>query len=370
MTHPSIIAGNSAGGCSGAYEPAARGHPRKECHEKWPATWRGATGRCLLRRPPASSITPSTPGKCRRCCRTGDDVVGGSIESVAAGGYRDYESVVVCDLCGGSSFKTIDATADVVQCESCTFRFVTPRPTQVEIARAYSAPNQYDSWIAVDAARLALWGRRWSRVRGRRPAGRLLDIGAGLGTFVALAKQDGWAVDGTEVSETAVRYALQRYGVELRLGQIEAMELGSGSYDVITLWHVLEHVPSPASTIARCHELLAPGGLLIMAMPNDGAAAYRLSSARRTVRRLRGSLPPRYVRLYPGAESHLSHFTPGTLRRRLARSGFAVEELGVDDAAPVRSSAGAAPFRIRTALTAMTPWNFGLEMFVVARRLT
>lgn len=288
-----------------------------------------------------------------------------------AGQYRDYESVVVCDLCGGSTFRTVDVTADVVQCESCTFRFVTPRPTQSEIARAYSAPDQYDSWIAVDAARQALWERRWSRVRGRKPAGRLLDVGAGLGTFVALAKQDGWAVDGTELSETAVRYALERYGIDLRLGQLEALELDRGCYNLVTLWHVLEHVPSPASTLAICHELLAPGGLLIMAMPNDGAAAHSLSFPGRAFRRLLGrpSLP-RYVRLYPGAESHLSHFTPGTLRRRLAESGFAVEELSVDDAAPVRSSAGAALFRIRTILTAMTPWNFGFEMFVVARRLT
>lgn len=296
--------------------------------------------------------------------------MGGSTESIPAHGYGDYESVLVCDLCGSSSFRIVDATADVVQCESCTFRFVTPRPTQVEIARAYSAPDQYDSWIAVDAARQALWERRWSRVRGREPAGRLLDIGAGLGTFVALAKLDGWAVDGTEVSATAVRYALERYGAELRLGQLGAMELESGSYNIVTLWHVLEHVPSPASTLTRCHELLTPGGLLIMAMPNDGAAAHSLTYLRRAFRRLRGrpSLP-RYVRLYPGAESHLSHFTPGTLRRRLAESGFAVEELSVDDAAPVRSLAGTALFRIRTILTAMTPWNFGLEMFVVARRL-
>ena len=296
--------------------------------------------------------------------------MGVSTESTETGGYLDYESVVVCDLCGSSNFRTVDANADVVQCEMCRFRFVTPRPTQSEIARAYSAPHQYDPWIAVDAARQALWERRWSRVRVRKPAGRLLDVGAGLGTFVALAKQDGWMVDGTEVSETAVRYALERYGIELRLGQLEAMDLDSGRYDLVTLWHVLEHVSSPASTLARCHELLAPGGFLIMAMPNDGAAAHSLSSVRRTFRRLRRSSLPRYVRLYPGAESHLSHFTPGTLRRRLAESGFAVEELSVDDAAPVRSSAGAALFRIRTILTAMTPWNFGLEMFVVARRVT
>ena len=189
-------------------------------------------------------------------------------------------------------------------------------------------------------------------------------------SFSLEQQRGGWAVDGTEVSETAVRYALERYGIELRLGQLEALALESGGYDLVTLWHVLEHVPSPAAALAICHELLAPGGLLIMAMPNDGAAAHSLSVPGRAFRRLRGRTPlPRYVRLYPGAESHLSHFTPKTLRRRLAESGFAVQELSVDDAAPVRSSAGAALFRIRTILTAITPWNFGFEMFVVARRL-
>ena len=292
----------------------------------------------------------------------------GSGESMTGDRYGDYESVLACDLCGGVAFSVVDADVDVVQCQSCEFRFVTPRPTQTEIARAYSAPNQYDSWIAVDAARQALWQRRWSRVRGLKPTGRLLDVGAGLGTFVDLARQDGWTVDGTEVSETAVRYAQERYGISLRLGQLAAVELGTATYDIVTLWHVLEHVPSPASTLANCYELLVPGGLLIMAMPNDGAAAHGLSLPGRAFRGLRGrpSLP-RYVRLYPGAESHLSHFTPRTLRRRLAASGFVVEALNV--AAPVRSSAGAALFRIRTALTALTPWNFGLEMFVVARRV-
>ena len=289
-------------------------------------------------------------------------------DSLAASQYHEYESVSICDLCGCRDFAIVDAAADIVECPSCTFRIVNPRPTQAEIAHAYSAPNQYDSWIAFDAARRALWERRWSRVRGRRPAGRLLDVGAGLGTFIALAQQDGWQVDGTEVSESAARYASERYRLDLRLGQVESMDLESGAYDVITLWHVLEHVPEPSATLARCRDLLVPGGLLIMAMPNDSAAAYRVSAVRRAIGRLRGSPPVRYVRLYPGAESHLSHFTPRTLRRRLSESGFVVEELNVDDAAPVRSKAGAVLFRLRTILTAITPWNFGLEMFVTAHR--
>ncbi len=80
-------------------------------------------------------------------------------------------------------------------------------------------------------------------MRDAKLAGRLLDVGAGLGTFLAQARQDGWAVEGTEVSETAVSYALERYGIVLHRGQVEQMDLGSGSYDIITLWHVLEHRP-------------------------------------------------------------------------------------------------------------------------------
>jgi 2-polyprenyl-3-methyl-5-hydroxy-6-metoxy-1,4-benzoquinol methylase len=280
--------------------------------------------------------------------------------------YQQFETVAACDLCGATSFRPVDRSADVVQCRACSFRFVTPRPTQQEIARAYSAPGQYDAWIAVDEARRRLWQRRWVRIRDRRGPGRLLDIGAGLGTFLDFARRDGWQVEGTEVSETAIAYAHDRYDITLRRGQVDDLDLPAGGYDVVTLWHVIEHVPSPGSTLAACRRLLAPGGLLVMAMPNDGAAAHALSIPRRALARIRRRPNSRYARLVPGAESHLSHFTPGSLRRRLEASGFVVDELGVDDARPVRGRLGTILFRGRTFLTAVTPWNFGFEMFVVA----
>ena len=282
--------------------------------------------------------------------------------------YVDYEPVLACDLCGGRSFKAVNKPAAIVECAACGFRFVTPRPTQAEIAQAYSRADQYDSWLADDASRLAMWERRWRQVQRVRPApGRLLDVGAGLGTFASLASRDGWKVDGTEVSRRAQELARERYGIELRLGQLEDIDFPEARYDLITLWHVIEHVPSPTAAVAICRKLLDPDGLLIMAMPNDGAAAHLLTIPGRLVHRALGRKPTRYQPLKPGGESHVSHFTPGTIRRLLVQGGFTVVAVGVDDARPVRSPIGAALFRARKGLTALTPWNFGLEMFVVAR---
>ena len=282
--------------------------------------------------------------------------------------YGAFEEVERCDLCGDSRFMTKDAGAAVVECRRCQFRFVTPRPTQAEIARSYSAAGDYNSWIAVDRARQALWARRWQRVRPLCRPGRLLDVGAGLGTFLDLAHRGGWEVEGTEVSWSAAEYAREHYGLELRLGSLEAVR-PDGVFDIVTLWHVLEHVPSPSTALAVCRDLLRPGGFLVLALPNDGLAAQSLASAGRFARQLLGRrVYARYEVLRPGVEAHLSHFTPATLRTRLAKSGFRLDALGVDDAAPVRSTAGSAAYVVRRTLSSVTPANFGLEMFAVARR--
>ncbi len=138
---------------------------------------------------------------------------------------------------------------------------------------------------------------------------------------------------------------------------------------MITLWHVIEHVPRPAATLAQCHRLLAPGGFLVLGLPNDGNAAQALATIGRVARRLLGLTTwPRYQVLTPGAETHLSHYAPQTIRRRLQQSGFQVGRIAVDDAIPIRSIWRALVFRVRVVLTRLTPWHFGTEMLLAARK--
>jgi 2-polyprenyl-3-methyl-5-hydroxy-6-metoxy-1,4-benzoquinol methylase len=94
--------------------------------------------------------------------------------------------------------------------------------------------------------------------------GRILDIGAGTGDFLLTAKNDGWETVGVEPSERAKNIARQK-GISF-VNEIDALE--NNSFDVITMWHVLEHVPNLELQIQELKRLLKPTGTLIIAVPN------------------------------------------------------------------------------------------------------
>ena len=94
--------------------------------------------------------------------------------------------------------------------------------------------------------------------------GTLLDIGAGTGDFLKHAKEENWKVSGVEPNEEAKKLA-QEKGINL---QESINDLNGKTFDVITMWHVLEHVPDLEETISTLDKLLKPGGTLIIAVPN------------------------------------------------------------------------------------------------------
>lgn len=287
---------------------------------------------------------------------------------MTAGTYREYEHVDACPLCNSPGQVAVDREAAVVRCRACGHRYVDPRPTQDEIAHGYSLPDAYDTWLDVSSAREALWRRRYRRVLADAPPGRLLDVGAGIGTFLAIARDNGWAVQGTEVSSTAIGHAQALYGLDIHAGHLEDAA-PPGPYDVVSLWHVIEHVPDPPATLRCCHGLLAEGGRIILAMPNDGTSAWTLTAAANVIRiALRRPPSVRYERLRPGVESHIQHFDQKSIARLLTSSGFHVDQITVDDAAPKRSRLGSAAFTARRLLTTVGPWNLGREMLVIATR--
>lgn len=280
--------------------------------------------------------------------------------------YHAFERVDRCPVCSSSDRSSLEAS--VVRCLGCGHRYVDPRPTQAEIARGYSLPTSYDDWIEAADDRHAMWQRRFDRVLGRVSPGRLLDVGAGIGTFLAIARDHGWSIDGTEVSTTAIARAQELHHIEIRPGLVEDVA-PEGPCDAICLWHVIEHLPDPDGTLRFCHGLLADHGTIILAMPNDGRSAWALAGIGNTVRRLLGRQPsPRYLQLRPGVESHIQHFDERSMRRLLTQAGFTVRTITVDDASPRRSRVGALAFRARVLMSRVTPWNFGREMLVIAGR--
>jgi SAM-dependent methyltransferase len=215
-----------------------------------------------------------------------------------------------------------------------------------------------------------MWEKRARRVETFARGGRILDVGAGTGAFLHTLVQSGggWQIDGTEVSARAVELASLHYGIDLRHGALDAIDLPAELYDVITLWHVLEHVPDVRTTLTEVSRLLRPGGLAIVAVPNESLAVrLPVVIARDLVRHPLGA----NLRLMmgvpvPGEEIHLHHFSQGTLVQAVRRAGMVVRHLSVDDHYPKPTWKTDLKVRIGAALLRMTGTNFFPTMFLVA----
>lgn len=244
------------------------------------------------------------------------------------------EVVVSCNICGCNRIQNVDAEFNLCRCDSCGYVFDSPRPSSEKVAAFYSHAGKYDSWLEEEHARDDLWKRRLRKLLPHRSEGSLLDIGAGIGQFLHHARPFFTKIAGTEVSASASRIAWEKYGIELLGGQVADLNLPASSFDNITLFHVLEHVPDPASLVARCSALLKPNGVLVIAVPNDVLA---WSSKIKKLGKKLGLGP--FQKFSPvlgisraGAsrEIHLSHFAQAVLRRLLENANLNVIEESLD----------------------------------------
>lgn len=225
---------------------------------------------------------------------------------------------VSCVLCGSAQGSPLGVNdgLQVVRCNVCRLVFVNPQPTASAIECYYSAKDlatqeSWSSYFRHTPAQIAgLWNERFADVarwtNGRAP--RLLDVGCGWGDFLHFARCCGWPVSGFEFSESVAQVAREKYGLDVRVGSLEEMGFPERSFDLVTLWHVLEHLREPRAALERIASLLAPGGLLALEVPNLDFLA------RKSWR-------------YPMSRTlHLYHFSPATLAALVERAGFRVLE--------------------------------------------
>lgn len=204
----------------------------------------------------------------------------------------------------------------ISHCKSCTFRFTNPVPAEQEIGRYY----QSEDYVSHSDTSKGLINSLYQRVRRRtlrskrklvvrfsgKPSGNLLDIGCGTGAFLGEMKNAGWTVTGLEPDAGARAIALEKHGVNA-LPSSDLMGLKDGEYDVITLWHVLEHVHELDAYMAKIQALLKKGGKLIIAVPNYDSVDAKVYGAGWAAYDV-----PR----------HLYHFTPAAMAKLLSRTGF------------------------------------------------
>jgi len=295
-----------------------------------------------------------------------------SIHQQAPAACASTEYLDACDVCGSQRFISVAPHAHIVECAACGYRFVNPRPSLEEIAHSYSDPHFYDNWVSEDLGRARMWNKRLELVRSAATGSRLLDIGAGIGTFLALARdQLDWTVTGTEVSTSACKLARQRYNIQLLQGEAEDAALPSKSFDTVTLWHVLEHVSSPSRLLRFCHDVLVPGGLLVVAVPNDSEDMLlprRVKSRILALLSVHDAPYERYRPLVPGSEIHLSHFATPVLTRLVEQEGFRVRRISVDDQYPQPSPRTNLLIAAYRAILRLTGRNLGHAILLLAER--
>jgi 2-polyprenyl-3-methyl-5-hydroxy-6-metoxy-1,4-benzoquinol methylase len=152
-------------------------------------------------------------------------------------------------------------------------------------------------------------------------SGRLLDMGCGLGFFLkAIAPYARWEAYGCEISPVAVRYARETLGLEnVICGPPEHANLPHSSFDIITMWDVIEHFLRPDPLLRHCHTLLKEGGICFIRTPNIWIHLPRA----RLKKLLRGTNPGL---VYLQARDHLHHYSMSSIRRLLERNGFSCVE--------------------------------------------
>lgn len=166
---------------------------------------------------------------------------------------------------GGERFQ-------VIECAGCGLRFTDPWPEQSKLKKFYVEEYYGDNNLRFNfLVEFLVHSFRMARVKKIlkfKPSGRALDVGVGRGLILYELRKKGWEVAGTEQTEKAAFHSRNVLGLNIHAGDLVDIPLEENSFDVVTFWHVLEHLTDPFSSLEKVRQILKPGGLLILAVPN------------------------------------------------------------------------------------------------------
>ena len=254
--------------------------------------------------------------------------------------FCEVNDTTVRGLRGGAHHRFghgIEVT--VVECNRCKLLYANPFPFPKEGAVLYGDADQYFALHNEDTKVVHYRGLAQEMVqRSGVSEPRIVDVGCGRGEFVNACLLEGYKrVEGFDTSPAFVAYARNKYGDHFHEGTVEAFASGErlGSYDIVMLNAVLEHAHNPSSMLAACAQLLKPGGLIYIDIPNE---RYLLNGVANFLSRIRNRKTVYY--LAPTWDPyHVFGFGKQTVRHILKQHGFELLSMQAV-AAPVFKSSG------------------------------
>ncbi len=214
-------------------------------------------------------------------------------------------------IIGGSAFLCTSPDYGehyrIVQCNRCGFVYANPHADPNEVLRAYEDvvdPLYLQERVGREHTFRQHLGTL-HRITGEPNGRRLLDVGAYVGVFVEIAREMGWNAEGIEPSSWAVAHARER-GLLVTQGTLASGGFPDESFDVITLWDVIEHFDDPMTELRHVFRLLKPGGVVVIHTIDIGSVTAQVMGGR-----------------WPFLmEMHIMFFSRATLRDMLQRVGF------------------------------------------------
>jgi 2-polyprenyl-3-methyl-5-hydroxy-6-metoxy-1,4-benzoquinol methylase len=233
-----------------------------------------------------------------------------------------------CPVCGSETSNLFLMAKDyfhtgesfsIVKCSGCGFRYTNPRPEPTELGKYYQSAD----YISHSDSRRGLFASVYQMVRkytlNRKKVligkfisrGNLLDIGCATGQFLNFMAAEGWTTTGIEPDEKTRNRAISEYGLHV-YPEEKLNELKESSFDVITMWHVLEHVAGLNQRMEQIKKLLKPGGIIIIAVPNCNSYDAE-----------------KYGQFWAGYDlpRHLYHFTKSDINRLAEKFEFTIVKI-------------------------------------------
>jgi SAM-dependent methyltransferase len=212
---------------------------------------------------------------------------------------------MACLFCGSAALEPLyegirdhygidESTHRFLRCRECGSATLDPLPSPGRLMALYSRDYTFKPGPERSALRRLLQAIEWRcfyepgyrarvalirRLTGLH-RGLVLEAGCGSGLFLRHLRDMGYAVEGVETSKTDVMYARERMGLTVFEGALETLPLEGERYDAVIMVYVLEHIPDPASTLARIHALLKPGGWVVLGLPVMDSGQARWLGAR------------------------------------------------------------------------------------------
>jgi SAM-dependent methyltransferase len=197
------------------------------------------------------------------------------------------------------------ALADIVRCADCGHMQLERFPVEAVLEQAYGDAASTD-YVEEEAGQRATARRTIAEIERFVPRGSLLDLGCWVGYLLDEAGRAGWTALGVEPSDFAAAYARDQLGLDVVHASMEDAELDLSAFDAVFMGDVIEHLLDPAGALDRVAKLLAPGGVVALAVPNAGSRLARL-------------MGPRWWSVIP---THVQYFTRRSIGTLLARRGY------------------------------------------------